>query len=88
MNNKSARQRAQELGLGVFRICEELHGSNCGSSDALQEDIEDLYIEILQLYIDEWQDYPFLRTKGYDDAVKRLIEATLYETRYFKNQMP
>lgn len=80
MNNKSARQRAQELGLGVFKICEELHGSNNGSCDRLDNKTEKVYIDILESYLIEWVDYK--QSIMYDTAVKRLIETTLHETKY------
>jgi hypothetical protein len=75
---KSARQRAQELGLGVFQICEALHMSNVGSSDPLTTEKEVLYIDILESYIEEWKDYN--STLLYDTAVKNLINCTLYQT--------
>jgi hypothetical protein len=78
--DKSARQRAQELGLGVFKICEELHGSNNGSCDRLDNKKEKLYIDILESYLAEWVDYK--QSIMYDTAVKRLIETTIHETKY------
>lgn len=79
--NKSARQRAQELGLGVFQICEALHGSNNGSCDRLNNEKEKLYIDILESYLKEWVDYK--QSIMYDTAVRRLIETTLYETKFY-----
>lgn len=60
-------------------MCLNLHMSNTGSSDPLNEDVYKFYLENLLQTLYEWRDYSHHTL--FDNAVKELVKATLEENR-------
>ena len=81
MSSVNVRRLVEESGFGnLLNICLELHMSNTGSSDALNDDQRLFLINILKQSIIDWTEGQ-IKYKKFDNAVLHLITTTLQECK-------
>ena len=64
----------------LLQVCLDLHTSNIGSSDPLDEEVEKRYVECLEVALKFWEPTLPVLASFFDDSVKTLVRATLLET--------
>ena len=69
-------RREDHYARSIFSVCEELHMSRTGSSDALRDDERFARIEWLKYRLLSWSDSPPF-TFQYDECVRMLVKTTL-----------
>ena len=81
MSSVDLRNKIANSGFSnLLNICLELHMSNTGSSDCLNDEQKTFLATILEQALEEWND-GFIKYKLFDDAVENLIEKTLKECK-------
>lgn len=63
----------------VIGVCELIHGAYCGSGDPIREDMLHALIVWLTVRVADWTESANPACRDYDNAVKKLVVATLLE---------
>lgn len=80
LQNESKEKINEELffRIGLYTICDSLHGSWTGASDPLDKETARELTAYLQKRLDNWSPSPHY-SADYDRAMKTLIAATIRE---------